>query len=93
MRYDLAVIGAGVTGLAAAMYAGRLNLRTIVLGNAGERSAALDIGGTITLTDVVENYPGFVKLTGQELAQKMEEHARDYSQVAIKNAWATSIDR
>jgi thioredoxin reductase len=70
-----------------------LNLRTIVLDNAGERSAALDIGGTITLTDVVENYPGFVKLTGQELAQKMEEHARDYSQVAIKNAWATSIDR
>jgi thioredoxin reductase (NADPH) len=93
MRYDLAVIGAGVTGLAAAMYAGRLNLRTIVLGNAGERSAALDIGGTITLTDVVENYPGFVKLTGQELAQKMEEHARDYPQVAIKNAWVKSIDR
>jgi thioredoxin reductase (NADPH) len=41
-----------------------------------ERPAALDIGRTITLTDVVENYPGFVKLTGQELAPKMEEHAR-----------------
>lgn len=93
MRYDLAVIGAGVTGLAAAMYAGRLNLRTIVLGNAGERSAALDIGGTITLTDIVENYPGFVKLTGQELAQKMEEHARAYPQVEIKDAWVKSIDR
>lgn len=84
MRYDLAVIGAGVTGFAAAMYAGRLNLRTIVLGNAGERSAALDIGGTITLTDVVENYPGFVKLTGQELAQKLEGHARAYPQVTIQ---------
>src|SRR6516164_5408426 len=93
MRYDLAVIGAGVTGLAAAMYAGRLNLRTIVLGHAGERSAALDIGGTITLADVVENYPGFVKLTGQELAQNMEEHARDSPQVAIKNAWVKRIDR
>ena len=87
------MIGAGVTGLAAAMYAGRLNLRTIVLGNAGERSAALDSGGTSTLTDVGENYPGVVKLTGQELAQKREAHARDYPQVAIKQAWAKSIDR
>jgi thioredoxin reductase (NADPH) len=93
MQYDLAVIGAGVTGLAAAMYAARLNLGTIVLGNAGERSAALDIGGTITLTDVVENYPGFVTLTGQELAQRMEEHARAYPQVTIKNAWVKSINR
>jgi len=32
----------------------------------------------ITLTDTVENYPGFKHLTGQEFAQKMEEHARDY---------------
>jgi thioredoxin reductase (NADPH) len=92
-RYDLGVIGAGVTGLAAAMYAARLSLRTIVLGSAGERSAALDIGGTITLTDVVENYPGFVKLTGQELAQRMEEHVRAYPEVVIKTAWVKSIDR
>jgi flavin-dependent dehydrogenase len=45
MRYDLGVIGAGVTGLAAAMYAARLNLRTIVLGSAGERSVRSTSGG------------------------------------------------
>jgi thioredoxin reductase len=65
-----------VTGLAAAMYAGRLTLRTIVLGHAGERSAALDIGGTITLTDVVENYPGFVKESMEMLGV---HHARSCS--------------
>lgn len=70
MRYDLAILGAGVTGLGAAVYASRLNLRTIVIGNAGLRSAAQDVGGTITLTDVVENYPGFIRLTGEELAKK-----------------------
>ena len=57
-RYDFAIIGAGVTGLAAAMYAGRLNLRTVVIGNAGERSAAQDIGGTVTLTDVCRKLSG-----------------------------------
>ncbi len=92
-RYDLAVIGTGVAGLAAGMYAARLNLRTLLIGNAGEGSAALDIGGTITLTDVVENYPGFVKLTGQELAEKLHEHTRSYPLVEFKNAWVQSIDR
>ena len=92
-RYDLAVIGTGVAGLAAGMYAARLNLRTILIGNAGEGSAALDIGGTITLTDVVENYPGFVKLTGQELAEKLLEHAKSYPSVEIRNDWVQSVDR
>lgn len=92
-RYDFAIIGAGVTGLAAAMYAGRLNLRTVVIGNAGERSAAQDIGGTVTLTDVVENYPGFIRLTGEELARKLEAHARSYPLVEIKNTWVSKVDR
>ncbi len=69
--YDLIIIGGGVVGLGSAMYAGRLNLKTLVI--AGTRY------GTIALTDVVENYPGFKRLTGLELAQKMEEHALDYA--------------
>lgn len=93
VRYDLAVLGAGVAGLAAGMYAARLNLKTVVLGRAGEGSAALDLGGTITLTDVVENYPGFIKLTGQELAEKLLEHVRSYPQVEIRTDWVQSLDR
>jgi len=35
-------------------------------------------GGTIILTHVVENYPGFIALSGPELAEKIENHAKDY---------------
>lgn len=68
--YDTIIIGAGCAGFGAAMYAGRLNLKTLLIGD--------NIGGTITFTDVVENYPGFIRLTGQELADNLRKHAEDY---------------
>ncbi len=68
--YDVAVIGSGVTGYASAMYAARLDLSVAVIGE-------ID-GGTITLTDDVANYPGFIQLTGKELAEKIKAHALDY---------------
>lgn len=68
--YDTIIIGAGCAGLAAAMYAGRLNMKTLLIGD--------NIGGTITFTDTVENYPGFVKLSGQELADNLRRHAESY---------------
>src|SRR3989338_6927163 len=81
--YDIIIIGAGVTGLASAMYAGRLNLKTLVIGT--NSSNELPIGGVITLTEVVENYPGFIRLTGPELAENIRKHALDYKdKVEIK---------
>ncbi|MFQ5833430.1 MAG: NAD(P)/FAD-dependent oxidoreductase [Candidatus Thorarchaeota archaeon] len=68
--YDLVVIGSGVTGYGAAMYSARLDLSVVVIGDVD--------GGTITLTDDVANYPGFVQLTGKELADNLKEHALDY---------------
>lgn len=68
--YDVTIIGSGVTGYGAAMYAARLDLSVVVIGDVE--------GGTITLTDDVANYPGYVQLTGQELAIKLKEHALDY---------------
>ncbi|MFW9960919.1 MAG: NAD(P)/FAD-dependent oxidoreductase [Candidatus Thorarchaeota archaeon] len=68
--YDLVIIGSGVTGYGAAMYAARLDLSVVVIGNVD--------GGTITLTDDVANYPGYIQLTGKELADKIKEHALDY---------------
>jgi thioredoxin reductase (NADPH) len=38
-----------------------------------------NIGGTIALTDVVENYPGFIRLSGQELADNLRKHAEEYN--------------
>ena len=68
--YDCIVVGAGVVGYSAAMYSGRLGLKTLVIGEMP--------GGTITLTHIVENYPGFVSLTGMQLAKALEQHAKDY---------------
>jgi len=88
--YDTLIIGAGVVGLGTAMYAGRLNLKTIVLGTTS--GSELPIGGVITLTDTVENYPGFKHLTGQELADKLEEHAKDYD-IEIKEEKVSELSR
>ena len=90
-HYDFLIIGAGGTGLSAAMYAARLNMRSLVLG--ASSGSELPIGGVITLTDVVENYPGFISLTGTELVQKIEEHAKSYPQVTIKEDRAIDIQK
>ena len=68
--YDLVIIGTGVTGYAAAMYAARLELSIAVIGYVD--------GGTITLTDDVANYPGFKQLTGTDLAKEIRSHAEVY---------------
>ncbi len=84
--YDVVIIGGGVTGFASAMYSGRLGMKTLVIGET--------FGGTIILTDTVENYPGFKKITGQELADKLKEHALDYKDfVEIKEKRVTKIEK
>jgi len=90
-KYDFLVIGAGGTGLAAAMYSARLGMKTLVLG--AFHGAELPIGGVITTTNIVENYPGFIKLTGQELAKKLEEHAKSYNLVTIKEEKVIEIKK
>lgn len=77
MLYDIAIIGGGCAGFGAAMYAGRFQMKVAVFSDS--------LGGTIALTDIVENYPGFKKLTGGELAEKLIEHAKDYKIDIIEN--------
>jgi thioredoxin reductase (NADPH) len=89
--YDLIILGAGGVGLASAMYAGRLNLKVLVLGHS--HGSELPIGGVITTTNVVENYPGFKQVSGIELAKKIEEHAREYKEVTIKTEKAEEIKK
>ncbi len=69
--YDVIIVGAGPGGLAAGLYAARARLKTLILERATE-------GGQITLTNTVEDYPGFVLISGQELADKFVEHARNF---------------
>lgn len=73
--FDVGIIGAGVVGLSGAIYARRMNLKTIIIGN--ER------GGTLAKTHVVENYPGYISLTGPEITDKILEHAKQYNPMII----------
>lgn len=86
MLYDMVIVGSGCAGLAGAMYGGRLGMKVLVLGEMR--------GGTITTTHLVENYPGFISLTGLELAQKLEAHAKYYEpNVEIKDEKVKGIER
>jgi thioredoxin reductase (NADPH) len=75
MRYDVIIIGAGPAGLSAAIYSARGGLKTAIF------EKAL-IGGQITVTDEVENYPGFEEsLSGYELTEKMRLQAERFGTV------------
>jgi thioredoxin reductase (NADPH) len=88
---DLLIIGAGVAGLSAGMYSARLGLKSIIFGYSS--GTELPVGGTITTTGVVENYPGFKEITGQELAKKIKEHAESYEQVKVKQEKVISVEK
>lgn len=81
-EYDFVILGAGVAGMAAAMYSARLGMKTLCLGYS--HGSEMPLGGVITTTNMVENYPGFIKLTGNELADRIREHALSYPLVTIK---------
>ncbi len=70
--YDLIIIGAGPAGLTAAIYAGRAELKTLLL----EKNPMG--GGQIVNTYEVDNYPGLPGINGFDLGTKMSEHADRY---------------
>jgi thioredoxin reductase (NADPH) len=69
MTYDVIIIGSGPAGLAAAIYAKRSELTMLVI-----EKAAIS-GGQIINTYEVDNYPGFMGISGFDLSMKFREHA------------------
>src|SRR3954454_25197029 len=72
MSYDLIIIGAGPAGLAAAIYAKRACLKTLIF----EKDFLA--GGKLNKTADVENYPGFTKISGPGLAEEITKHPLSY---------------
>lgn len=66
--YDCIVIGAGPAGLSAAIYLARAKYRVLVI----EKE---QIGGQITITSEIVNYPGVSKASGKELTGEMRKQA------------------
>ncbi|MBU1820944.1 MAG: NAD(P)/FAD-dependent oxidoreductase, partial [Bacteroidetes bacterium] len=69
--FDIAIIGGGASGLTTAIYAQRDRFSTVIL----EKRM---IGGNASLTEKIENYPGFMNISGPELMEKMAEQAKTY---------------
>ena len=67
--YDVIIIGTGPAGMAAAIYAERAKLKTLVL----EKNYIS--GGQVLTTYEVDNYPGLPGISGMELSEKMKDHA------------------
>ena len=63
--YDVIIIGAGPAGLAASIYASRYKLSNLVIGK--------QLGGELSLAHKVENYPGYISISGLELCEKFKE--------------------
>ena len=67
--YDLIVVGAGPSGLTAALYAAREGISTLLI----DRSA---VGGQAGITELIDNYPGFPEgVGGAELVDRMKAQA------------------
>lgn len=82
--WDLAIIGAGPAGLTASIYTSRSNLKTIVFG--------LQQGGLITESHKVCNFPGCPEIKGDDLGERMIQHAKKYG-TSINQEKVTEIEK
>jgi thioredoxin-disulfide reductase len=73
--YDVIIIGAGPAGLTAGIYTARKKLKTLILSK--------ELSSQVKESWIVENYPGFEKISGQELVEKFFKHLKNY-QVEVK---------
>ncbi|MEA2088328.1 MAG: thioredoxin-disulfide reductase [Patescibacteria group bacterium] len=67
MLYDVIIIGAGPAGYTASIYASRYKLKNLIISK--------EQGGQINEAHLVENYPGFISISGTELMSKFKEQS------------------
>jgi thioredoxin reductase (NADPH) len=82
---NVVIIGSGCAGLTAAIYSARANLQPLVI-------RGLEAGGQLTLTTLVENFPGFPKgVQGPELVELMKKQAEVFG-AEFKEGNVTRVD-
>jgi len=75
--YDLIIIGGGPAGITAGIYAARQGLKSALF--------TKEFGGQLAKKSVdIENYPGFEKISGQDLIKRFENHLRKHKIEIIK---------
>jgi thioredoxin reductase (NADPH) len=84
-KVKMLILGSGPAGLSAALYAARANLEPIVL-------TGMELGGQVSLTHMVENYPGFPDgIGGQELGDLFQKQAERFG-AHVEYDTATAVD-
>ena len=69
--HDVIILGAGPAGLTAALYAARAGLDTLII----EKG---QVGGQISTTLAVDNYPGLLDAQGPDMSEVMLEQAQSF---------------
>ena len=82
--YDLIIIGAGPAGMTAAIYAARRKVKFLIL--------SMDVGGQMSWSAEVDNYPGVPDQTGMALVQKFNQHLKDYN-IKIKTGEVLKVEK
>jgi alkyl hydroperoxide reductase subunit F len=82
--YDTIIIGAGIAGLTAAIYASRKRMNYEII--------ASEFGGQFLESGEVLNYPGIVETTGAELQSIMEKQA-EYNNIKVVPEMVTTVKR
>ena len=82
--YDLIILGGGPAGYAAALYAARAGLDVLIM----ER---MSVGGQMTLTGEIENYPGIESVDGFTLGMQMQVNAEKFG-AKTEYTEVTSVD-
>jgi len=75
--YELAIIGGGPAAVAAGVYAGRKQIKTVLITEG--------FGGQSLVSNDIQNWIGDLNISGIELAKKMEAHVRSQQTVDIKD--------
>ncbi|MCJ7700601.1 MAG: FAD-dependent oxidoreductase, partial [Anaerolineales bacterium] len=79
------IIGSGPAGLSAALYTARANLEPVIL-------TGMELGGQVSLTHMVENYPGFPDgISGQAMVEAFQKQAERFGTKSVFDV-ATEID-
>ena len=81
--YDLVIIGGGPGGISAAIYAARRNIKTVLI--------AHELGGYVPYIDVIENYPGFSKISGIDLTKHFLDQLALYDVTILEGETVTRL--